>query len=626
MPAGSFPGTFEAFQADIHPDDRDLVRREIAVALERGEHHVEYRIVRPDGAVRWVEGRGEVFRDAAGRPERLIGVCTDVTARRSAEEDRRTVGRRLAFLGEIARSISASLDLDTVLQRIVDGSKLLGGSDTAAIFLRDGDTDAMVPRYRLGPWIPADDGRRIRPGVGLGGQVMLTGRPVRTARYVPDAPGPSDVGAVLEETATVALMVVPIVIDARVEGLLYISNRTARLFTDEDEAVCVRLAEQAAIAIQNARLFARQEAARAEAESANRAKDEFLAMLGHELRNPVGAISNATHVLGRAADVGLQTQAREIIERQVRHLGRLVDDLLDVSRLMTGKIMLHAAPHDAAEIVRRALASLESAAPATRHTVAVDTTPAWVHVDAVRIEQVVTNLLANALKYTPAGGKIHVSVTGDGDEAVLCVRDSGIGISPELLPRVFELFVQGTRSLDRAQGGLGIGLTLVRRLVELHGGSVHAASDGRDRGSTFTVRLPLARARENDDGAAPAAPAAVARRVLIVEDNDDSRAMLRELVAWLGHEVHEAADGISAVELALRLRPDVMLVDVGLPGIDGYEVARRIRAADAPRRIRLVALTGYGLPEDRARALEAGYEAHLTKPIDPVMLQRILDP
>jgi PAS domain S-box-containing protein len=625
MPAGSFPGTFAAFQADIHPDDRDRVREEIAAALARGEHRVEYRIVRPDGAVRWVEGRGEVFRDAAGRPERLLGVCTDVTARRSADEERRTMERRLAFLGEIARSITASLDLDIVLQRIVDGSRLLGGSDTAAIFLRDGDSDVMVPRYRVGPWIPAYDGLRIRPGVGLGGEVMLTGRPVRTARYVPDAQSPAGIGAVLAKTGTVALMVVPIVIDTHVDGLLYISNRTPREFTDEDEAVCVRLGEQAAIAIQNARLFARQEAARDEAEAANRAKDEFLAMLGHELRNPVGAISNATHVLGRADAADVQRHAREIIERQIRHLGRLVDDLLDVSRLMMGKIMLHPAPHDVAEIVRRALAGLESAAPAPRAPVVVRTTPAWALVDAVRIEQVVTNLLANALKYTPAGGTIHVSVAQEGGEAVFRVHDSGIGIAPELLPRVFDLFVQGTGTLDRAQGGLGIGLTLVRRLVELHGGSVHAASDGRDRGSTFTVRLPLASARPDDDGAAPVAPAARARRVLIVEDNDDSRAMLRELVALLGHEVDEAADGPSAVELALRLRPDVMLVDVGLPGIDGYEVARRIRAADGAGRIRLVALTGYGLPEDRARALEAGYEVHLTKPIDPATLQRILE-
>jgi CheY-like chemotaxis protein len=238
------------------------------------------------------------------------------------------------------------------------------------------------------------------------------------------------------------------------------------------------------------------------------------------------------------------------------------------------------------------------------------------------LEQVVTNLLANAVKYTPAGGEITVSVRRDGDHAVLAVRDTGVGIRPELLPRVLDLFVQSDRSLERSGGGLGIGLSLVRQLVELHGGTVEAASAGPGRGSTFTVRLPVLAAPADADDAARPAVAGPPRRVLVIEDNDDAREMLRNLLRLFGHEVHEACDGAVGLEEARRLRPDAALIDIGLPGMDGYEVARRIRA-DLPG-ARLVALTGYGQPEDRERALAAGFDVHLVKPVDPDQLQRLL--
>jgi PAS domain S-box-containing protein len=613
---GSFGGTYEAFQADIHPDDRDAMVAAIAASLERGSHRVEYRIVRPDGGVRWVEGRGEVFRDAAGRPERVIGVCVDVTERKRADERNRV-------LADIARSISASLDIDTVLPRIADGARTLCESDTAAIFLRDETSDTMVPRCRVGPWVAAYDMLRIRRGEGPGGLVIETGRPVRTTSSRSDARVQARMQAIAEETGTVALMVVPILIAEHVEGLLYISNRSARQFSDEDEAVSIRLAEQAAIAIQNARLFAREGAARADAEAANRSKDRFLAMLSHELRNPLGAISNAIHVLDRVGDAPAAARAREIIARQVQHLGRLVDDLLDVSRAMSGKIVLRREVVDLAAVVERAVPALAARQPATSPAVTLDARPVRVDGDAVRLEQVVSNLVENALKYTPAGGRVAVSVGAEDGAAVLVVEDSGIGIAPELLPHVFDLFVQADHSLARAAGGLGIGLTLVRQIVELHGGTVEATSAGVGRGSRFTVRLPTTTA----SGASPRAPqarAAGTQRILVVEDNDDAREMLCHLVGLLGHEVHEVADGRAAVETALRLLPDLTLVDIGLPGVDGYEVARRIRADATGRELRLVALTGYGLREDRERALAAGYDEHLVKPIDPARLSALL--
>jgi PAS domain S-box-containing protein len=461
---GAFAGTYEAFQADVHPDDRVRVETAIRASLTSGQHRVEYRIVRPDGAVRWVEGRGEVFRDAAGQPQRMLGVCLDVTERKEAEAER---------------------------------------------------------------------------------------------------------GRLLEEA----------------------------------------------------------QAARERAERASRAREEFLAMLGHELRNPLGAIGTAAHVLGRvdAADPRA-VEARAIVQRGVHHLTRLVDDLLDVSRAISGKIVLDRRPLDLAETTRRAVAALERAGRLAAHRVGVEAAPAWVAADAVRLEQVLTNLVDNAVKYTPPGGAIRIAVRREDGHAVLEVEDTGVGMAADLVPRVFDLFVQGDHTLDRAAGGLGLGLTLVRRIVALHDGAVEAASEGPGRGSRFTVRLPaVPEPAPAAGGAAAPAPAAPARRVLVVEDNDDAREMLCQLLRLLGHEAHAARDGVAGVAAALALKPDVAFVDLGLPGLDGYEVARRIRADAAGGGLRLIALTGYGRPEDRERARAAGYDAHVVKPLDPDRLAALLD-
>jgi signal transduction histidine kinase/integral membrane sensor domain MASE1/ActR/RegA family two-component response regulator len=553
--------------------------------------------------------------------ERAALLAQERAARRQAEE----AERRLGFLGETARSITSSLDLDTVLQRIADGAQALCRSDTSAIFLRDGDTDTLAPRYRVGPWLRAYETLRIRPGEGLGGQVMATGRPLRTGSYRDDPRAPRHLHRVADEAGVTAVMVVPILVRGGVGGLLYIGNGTARTFTDEDETVCVRLAEQAAIAIGNAELFAGAEAARAEAEAANRAKDAFLAMLSHELRNPLGAIASAAHVLRRSsAGDGASAPARAVIERQIEHLRRLVDDLLDVSRVLSGKIVLQRRPLDLSVVVEQTVQVLAESGRHARHRVALQAAPVWVTADPVRIEQVVTNLLENALKYTPAGGAIDLALRRDGGLAVLSVQDSGVGIPAPLLPRVFDLFVQGEQPLQRSAGGLGIGLTLVKRIVELHGGAVAAASDGPGRGSCFTVRLPVTAPPPAPPPAPPSSPVAGSCRVLVIEDSDDSRRMLCQLIGLLGHEAIEAADGIAGVDLALACKPDLTLVDIGLPGIDGYEVARRIRLDPAGRRLRLVALTGYGQPEDRDLALAAGYAAHLVKPLEPARLASLL--
>ena len=382
--------------------------------------------------------------------------------------------------------------------------------------------------------------------------------------------------------------------------------------------------ERKAVERERAVLLAGERAARAEAEAANRAKDDFLAMLSHELRNPLAAISNAAQVLvGTEQPHAFAARAIEIVERQAKHLSRLIDDLLDVARVSNGKILLTRERHNFADTVQKSLAVLRDAGQLQEHQIEMQLEDVWVNADPARLSQVVENLLINAVKYTPPRGRISIRTFIEDEEAILHVQDTGIGIAPDLLPRVFDLFTQGHRSLDRAQGGLGVGLTLVRRLVELHGGRNTAASDGPSMGSTFVVRLPRAEARRADAAAFSAtAIASPPKRIVIVEDDADGRAALRMQLLLAGHEVHEAQDGKTGIEIVQRVRPDVVLLDIGLPGIDGYEVARLLKGRpDCPR---LIAVTGYGHPEDKERAITAGFDAHITKPVGTDELKRML--
>jgi PAS domain S-box-containing protein len=370
---------------------------------------------------------------------------------------------------------------------------------------------------------------------------------------------------------------------------------------------------------------ARRRARGEEAEAANRAKDQFLAMLGHELRNPLGTITNAVAVLDRLTADETMRQLTGIISRQTSHLTRLVDDLLDVARVTSGKIGLRAQPVDLHELAGRCLETLAHAGRTHEHRVALQGEPVHVLGDPGRLEQVVNNLVDNALKYTPAGGCVTVITERLDHDAVLCVRDTGRGISADVLAHVFEIFVQEPQTLDRARGGLGLGLALVKRLVELHGGSVSAWSAGAGKGSEFTVRLPaLAQPDAAHVPGVPGVASAPQRRVLIVEDGADARESLRLLLEHAGHVVETAEDGPSGLAKLQAFRPDVALIDLGLPGIDGYTLARLARRQPETSGIRLVAITGYGQAEDRQRALAAGFDVHVTKPVDPVTLQNLL--
>ena len=357
---------------------------------------------------------------------------------------------------------------------------------------------------------------------------------------------------------------------------------------------------------------------------ADRRKDEFLATLAHELRNPLAAIRTGMHLAARGADAERMQRIVGMVDRQSRLLVKLIDDLLDVSRIATGKVVLETQTHDLREIVDAAVETGQVGLETAHHDLRVDFPPDPVRVrgDASRLAQVIGNLINNAAKYTPDGGRIGVSLRVDDGWAVVEVSDNGLGIPAEMLPGVFDLFAQVNRTLDRAQGGLGIGLSLVRRLVEMHGGTVSAASAGPNLGSTFTVCLPLATAE--DDGVAASGPAetpatedAPSLKVLVIDDNADVADGLADLLQTEGHETRICYGGAAGLEAAKEFAPDVVFCDIGMPGVNGHDVAARLRAETPPPHPLLVAVTGWGSEEQKRRTAQAGFDLHLTKPIDP---------
>ena len=382
----------------------------------------------------------------------------------------------------------------------------------------------------------------------------------------------------------------------------------------------------------------------------DRRKDEFLATLAHELRNPLAPIRTAVEVLRHApADHPKAAAARDVMDRQLAHMVRLIDDLLDVSRVSEGKITLKPERVAAAAVAEAAVEGSRPALDAAGHTFTahLPDAPLWLHADPVRVAQMVSNLLTNAAKYTPDGGRVDLTVTADGPDVLFRVADTGTGIPADMLPKVFDLFTQVGRTLDRSQGGLGIGLSLVKRLAEMHGGSVTAESGGAGKGSTFTLRLPAVRNADVGMGkeGTPSAHAGGAgggagadppdrnsplptphsawKKVLIVDDNVDGADSLASLLSLIGHDARTAHNGPAALGVVADFRPQVVVLDIGMPGMNGYEVARRVRAATGPDCPTLVALTGWGAEEDRRQSREAGFDHHLTKPVDPAELARL---
>jgi PAS domain S-box-containing protein len=583
--------------------------------LRAGKRTGELALLRPDGVARHVE----YAATAHVLPGRHLAILRDITERKRAEESGakalRREQRRLRetqTLLAVSRALSSTLDPTETMRRVAREIALALRADMVGAYLADPAHEYLWPTagYRV-PRSMLDAFRRFPIPIRNHPAIEEAWREGRAA-WTDDMPHDPRV-----DPATYARfphqsdLFVPIRIKDRPVGGFFAIWWTARRGITPDEIGLLQgVSDLAGIFLENAQLYR-------QAAEANRAKDEFLATLSHELRNPLGAIATAVAALDPAGAADATTaRLRDIIQRQTERLRRLLDDLLDVASVTAGKITLDRRPLDLGEAVAGCVRSLQERGRARAHVVTVRAQPVTVDADLIRLEQIVTNLVENALKFTEAGGEIHVEASREGEQAVLRVRDTGVGIAPETLPRVFELFVQGRQPLDRALGGLGVGLTLVRRLVEMHGGTIEVSSEGTGRGAEFVVRLPVAAAAAPPPPGPPARRRAAApRRILLVEDNDDARTSLALALRGLGHEVIEAGDGTRGASLAVERRPDVVLIDLGLPGMDGYEVARAIRSHPAGGAPTLVAVTGYGQLEDRRRSRDAGFDAHMLKPV-----------
>ncbi|HWP20600.1 MAG TPA: response regulator [Burkholderiaceae bacterium] len=567
-----------------------------------------------------------------------IALAAAEAARAAAEENT----RRSNFLSQASRVLSGSLDWSIAtreLLRLVVGEMapvallaLLDGEGRpgAALVQRAGDAEP----FALDRWhdVPRDARELVERALELHARVdqpalqpdFDTGP---TGFWPSDLEGPLAAAAVPLASGTQPLAAL------LVAGPLPQPVATARAFAPLEE-----LAGRAAIALHNALLYRSLQAeiverrqAEERLQESNRRKDEFLAMLSHELRNPLAPIRNALEVVRRVAPPDQRIAwAGEVMDRQVKHLTRLVEELLDVARINQGKIVLNKERLELASVVQQAIETARPLIDARRHTLEVQlpARPVWLQGDMARLTQIIANLLNNAAKYTEEGGRIELSASACDGQAEIRVRDNGIGIEPALMPRIFELFEQGERSLDRSQGGLGVGLTLVQRLVEMHQGRVEAWSAGRGAGAEFRVFLPCLNAVQEAEGEAEAPGLTAGRaglRVLIVDDNLDAAESVAVMLSLDGHEVKTVGDGPQAVACAPVFLPEVVLLDIGLPGLDGYEVARLLRAMPELRSCLLVALTGYGQAEDRELARAAGFDAHLVKPASPQEISRLID-
>jgi PAS domain S-box-containing protein len=559
------------------------------------------------------------------RDQRLLDLyarhAADFIERIHADEALHKQSERLRLLWEAAVVLLSADDPDAMLRGLFEKVKGHLGVDTYFNFMVNEGGDALQLVSCAG--IPAETARsitRLEFGQAICGTVALHRLPV-VATFIQQSADPK--AELVRGFGIRAYACHPLMAGGTLLGTLSFASRSRDEFDSEELDFLRTICHYVTAAYERLQLIR-------QLQDANRHKDQFLAMLAHELRNPLAPVRNALHILKSArADREAVEQARAVMERQVVHMARIVDDVLDVSRITRGKIALRSERLDLARLVRHAVedhrASFEDAGLAA--TADVPEVPLWVQGDPTRLTQVVSNLLRNAVKFTPRGGTVSVRLTADAGlgQAVLTVRDTGAGIEPAMLPRLFEPFTQADRSLDRSQGGLGLGLALVKGLVELHGGETQAASNGPGRGAEFVVRLPLLPepAAITELPEAPT-PAGKRLRVLVVEDNRDAADTLRVLLELYGYEVTVAHTGPAGVQTAKAWRPDVVLCDIGLPGMDGYGVVRELRRHPATAQARMIAVTGYGSDQDRERSQEAGFDAHLTKPADPTALQALL--
>jgi two-component system CheB/CheR fusion protein len=575
----------DAWLKTLHPLDRG---RALAAVdrLRSGntEFDLEFRILHPQRHERWLFAKGKASRDASGRINRFTGIMVDVTARKLAEQALRDSEERFRQLAE---------------------------------------------NVNVGFWIMEFPGRSLvyaSPGFqhlwGLCPEAMQKDPDPWNRHIHPDdrAAVERDFAAFLQGTAGFDVEYRIILAKDRVR---WVHDRAGISLRDENGGVrrVLGIAED----------ITGSKEADAALREADRRKDEFIAMLAHELRNPLAAISNTVQIL-KLKESSADSQigrARDLIERQLNYLVRLVDDLLDVSRITQGKVTLHHERVDLRDVVKIALETSQPHIQAGNHALSITQpeTPLYVNGDLTRLGQVLSNLLHNAAKYTPHGGRIQLQVTKEDGSAILRVSDNGIGIPQDMLSAIFDMFMQVDISRERARGGLGIGLTLVKRLLELHGGTVEASSDGINQGALFTVKLPLLPAEADKDGAEPSASTPKqrkGRRILVIDDNVDAADSLALTLELLQHDVRVAYDGPSALKVADDFIPELVLLDIGMPGMNGYEVAQKLRTMRSCQGALVVAQTGWGQKEERERSAAAGFDRHLIKPVDLPTLQTII--
>jgi PAS domain S-box-containing protein len=628
------PGTLgnEGWAHILHADDAHPARERWAASVRSGApFEMEIRLLdRRKQTYRWHLIRTVAVHDGAGQVARWFGTSTDIHEQKRAEESSR-------YLAEASAALAGVVDYESTLQKVAnlavpyfaDWSAVDVANDDGSLrrlAVAHQDAEKIRLAHELMREYPPDP---QAPGGSLA--VLRTGRPeivgeITDEFLVRAAKDERHLG-LIRSLGLKSYICVPLVVSGDPLGVLtFATAESGRRYTDADLALATDLAHRAAVAIENTRLY---QALR----EADRRKDEFLATLAHELRNPLAPIRNSLQILKMPRlDAATVERSRDMMERQVHQLVRLVDDLLDVSRVMRGKIELRKERVELSTVVARAVETAQPLIEAQGHelTVNLPSESLALNADPIRLAQVVGNLLTNAAKYTEANGRIRLTARREGNEAVLRVRDTGIGISPDMLPHIFELFVQVDHAATRSQGGLGIGLTLVKNLVEMHHGTVEAHSAGLGRGSEFVIRLPLMpqeeRKRvEKDCGEAPHEPTrSSGHRLLVVDDNVDAADSLAMLLRLQGHEVRVAHDGLAALELAKSYLPEMVFLDIGMPGMDGYEVARRLRRQPGLENVRLTALTGWGQAEDRRRTAEAGFDHHLVKPAEPNALESLL--
>jgi PAS domain S-box-containing protein len=571
---------------------------------------------------RWFEV--SAYRTGAGL---LACVFFDITDQKRAEEATQRQAAQLRKLAEVATRLNAANDVASITGVVTEEARTLIGSHQAVTtFMVDLNWAQAVNTVTLSEKYAEWRGYDGKPdGSGISALVCQTNTSFRMSQAeLQNHPTYERFGPPEHHPPMRGWLAAPLVgRDGRNMGLIQLSDRCEDEFTEEDEAILVQLAQMVSVALENARLME-------DLREADRRKDEFLATLAHELRNPLAPLRNGLQVMklsrndSKAAEV-----SRDMMERQLSQMVRLIDDLLDVSRISRGKIQLQKQQIPIATVVQQAIETSRPLIDAFGHELIVHVPGETINVDAdmTRLAQVFANLLNNAAKYTDRGGRITLRIDRQGNEVVVSVRDTGVGIPPRMLPQLFEMFVQVDRSLERSQGGLGIGLSLVKRLVELHGGTVKALSAGPGRGSEFIVRLPVLHAVtpvETSPATNGNSAGHTRRRILVVDDNRDSAASLAMMLDLLGNETRTAHDGEEALSAAAAFRPDMILLDIGMPKLNGYEAARRIRTEPWGKAVVLVALTGWGQDEDRRRSAEAGFNFHLVKPVDPEELGKLL--